>query len=107
MSRNISKSYLCFGVALFLFLFASVGRIKLVGDSPGALTNQKAIEIANNNKGLWPVLANFGTSHLIDSVHEHDSHLIRYVGVAYLGNILIMFMFLITGLLLRISDIEK
>ena len=100
MSKNRVISYICFGVALFLFLFASVERIKLVGDAPGALCNQKALEVAKR-RGLWPVLANFGLAQNIDYAPEVDaSHLIRYVDVAYLGNIIILTLFLITGILL-------
>jgi hypothetical protein len=76
-----------------------VEKIKLVGDAPGALNNQKALEIAKG-RGLWPILANFRiNSHIDFEVEGNESHLIRYVGVAYLGNIMIMILFFIIGIL--------
>lgn len=107
MSRNQVYSIICFGVALFLSLFASVERIRLAGEAPGELTNQKALEVANG-RGLLPVLANIDTAQHIDISQEAGgSYLIRYVSVAYMGNILIMVIFFFTGLLLRTSFIEK
>jgi hypothetical protein len=101
LSKKRVFSFICFGVALFLFLFASVEKIKLVGEAPGSLSNQKALEIAKR-RGLWPVLGNFRMTQNVDFSSEiNESHLIRYVGVAYLGNIMIMILFLIIGVLLR------
>ncbi len=54
MGRKQAYSLICFGVALFLFLFASVERIRIVGKTPGGTSNQKALEIARG-RGLLPV----------------------------------------------------
>jgi hypothetical protein len=95
---------MCLGAALFLFLFASVERIQLVANAPGGLSNQKALEVAKG-RGLWPVLANFGMTQNIDYAPKIDeSHLIRYVDVAYLGNIIVLMLFFITGLILYLHS---
>lgn len=100
LTKNQFFSFICLGAALFLFLFASVERIKLVANAPGGLSNQKALEVAKG-RGLWPVLANFGMTQNIDYAPKIDeSHLIRYVDVAYLGNIIILMLFFVTGLIL-------
>ena len=96
-------SLICFGVALFLFLFASVDKIRLVGSYPEDLTSQKALEVAKK-RGLWPVFSNFRMPRYIDSIqNESGYYLVRYVGVAYMGNILVMTIFLVVGLLLRVQ----
>ena len=78
-------SYLCFGVAVFIFLFASVDTIELVADSPGSLAGEKALEVAEE-KGIWPVLVNFRTDRHFGILEDATgSHLVRYVGVAYIG----------------------
>jgi len=107
LNRTRGISYLCFGAALFIFLYASVDTIELVGEAPGSLTNERALEKAEG-RGFWPILANFRMNqHIGYQPRINESHLIRYVGVAYLGNILIMALFLISGILLRTSFFER
>lgn len=107
MAGRLKYSFLCFGVALYLFLFASVERISLTGNEEEALTDQRALEVASG-KGLLPVRVNLDTWQNIDAVQVGDDYtLVRHVGVAYLGNIVIMFVFLVSGLLLRSDYIMK
>lgn len=107
MDRKRAYARVCFGVALFLFLFASVERIRIVGETPGETSNLKALEIARG-RGIWPVEVNFDTLQHIDFAQEPGGYsMIRYVGVAYIGNILIMALLFLTGLFLQTSPIEK
>lgn len=100
MSKNQVFSFICFGIALFFFLFGSLEKIKLVADAPGALSDQKALEVAKG-RGLWPILATFRMrSHIDFEIEANEFHLVRYVDVAYLGNIMIMILFFIAGILL-------
>lgn len=102
MNKKQAYSYICFGAALFLFLFASVDEIELNGEQPEDLTNQKALDIAKT-RGLWPMLANYRMEGHIGNVPGSETLIVRHVGVAYLGNILIMILFLITGVALHFS----
>ena len=108
MNKKLAYSLFCFSVALFLFLFGSVDRIRLVGEAPGELPNdQKALEIAKG-RGFWPAVVNFDTAQHIDVSQEARGwYMIRYVGVAYLGNILIMVLFLISGILIHMTSSES
>jgi hypothetical protein len=92
---------------LLLFLFASVERIRIVGETPGETSNQRALEKARS-RGLFPVQVNFDTWQHIDFAQEAGGYtMIRYVGVAYIGNILITALLFLTGLFLQTSSIEK
>ena len=107
MGRKHAYARVCFLVALFLFLFASVERIRIVGETPGETSNLEALEIARG-RGLWPVQVNFDTWQHIDFAQEAgDYTMTRYVGVAYVGNILIMAISFLTGLYLQTSYIAK
>lgn len=104
LTKNLFFSFLCLGIALFIFLFASVERIELEANAPGGLSNQKALEVAKG-RGLWPFLVNFGmTQNLYHAPKIEDSHLIRYVDVAYLGNIIVLTLFLVTSLILYVHS---
>ena len=104
LTKNQFFSFMCLGIASFLLLFTSVEKIKLVANAPGGLSNQKALEVAKG-RGLWPILANFGMTQNIGYAPKIDeSHLIRYVDVAYLGNIIVLMLFFITGLLLYVRS---
>ena len=107
MGRKQAFAGVFFGIALFLFLFASVERIAIVGETPGETSNQDALEIARG-RGLWPVEVNLDTWQHIDFSQEAGSYtMIRYVGVAYIGNILIMAVLFLTGLILQTSSINR
>jgi hypothetical protein len=94
-------SFICLGVSLVLFLFTSVERLELVADAPGALSDQKALEIAKR-RGLWPVLVNPNGMYSAPDVDA--SHLFRYVDIAYLGNSMLMMLFFIAGLLFYVRS---
>ena len=107
MGKKQAFARVCFGIALFLFLFASVERIRIVGETPGETSNQGALEIARG-RGLWPIEVNFDTWQHIDFSQEAGSYtMIRYVGVAYIGNILLMALLFLTGLFLQTSSVTR
>lgn len=83
---------------MLIFLFASVDTIEIEGSTQYSLSGERALEIAER-RGLYPVLVNYRADPKIGI--EQGDQLVRYVGVAYLGNIFVMVLCFSSGLVLR------